>query len=204
MNSNYFNELRDLLEKLPGIGPRQANRFIWALADFDKVDRIRLSELLVSLGGHLTRCKECFRVYQRRAVGEGFKCSFCDDGSKRNKTLLMIVERDSDIITIEKSGVFDGLYHVLGDTIDPLGKSIIARERATALHSRIKNNLQKPSEIILAFSLTKSGEFTSGFIARVLEPLNIRITQLGKGISSGVELEYADDETLRKALENRK
>ena len=209
MPNVFFDNLKRLLEKLPGIGPRQASRFIWALLDFEEKDRAKLAGLINELDKHLSRCGECFRVAPSEALTkESFVCSFCNPASKRDNSKIMVLERDSDLLNMERAGIYKGLYHILGGAIDPLNENPIVRERIKSLYARIKKPV---AEIILALSPAKLGEFTTNYIIKVLEPMTssasggkIKITRLGRGLSTGTDLEYADETTLRQALDNRK
>ncbi|MBI2023334.1 recombination protein RecR [Candidatus Giovannonibacteria bacterium] len=203
MESNFFAELKKYFEKFPGIGPRQASRFIWALSDFPQADRENFGKLIASLGNHLARCAECYRIFSP-AAPEKKLCSFCAPGSRRDQSSLMVLEKDSDLLNIEKASFYRGLYHVLGGTLDALNEDSLARERIKALHARLAKRNSASLEIILALPPTKLGEFTSEYIKKVLEPLNIKITRLGRGLSTGVDLEYADELTLKQAIDNRK
>ncbi|MDO8523353.1 MAG: toprim domain-containing protein [bacterium] len=214
MDSNFFHTLRKLLEKLPGIGPRQANRFLWAMLDFSEDEQKDLARAIAELPNHLRRCTTCWRAFSVKTnAGEGKVCSFCLPAeasakagwanSKRERNKIMVIEKDNDILNIERSGAYSGLYHVLGGMIDPLDENPIVRERIKKLYERMGKN-QSKCEVILALSPTKTGEFTSNYIAKVLEPLAPKITRLARGLSTGVELEYADEMTLRHALDNRK
>lgn len=197
MNSDYPAQLKKLLEKLPGIGPRQAARFVWAMLDFSAEERKKMAELIGALDKNLIRCAECFRASKTSP------CSFCAPGGSRDKSKIMVVEKDSDLVNIEKSKIYGGLYHVLGGALDPLDDAAnAARERVKALYSRAER--LKPKEIILALSPTKMGEFTESYIVKILEPLKIKTTRLGRGLATGIDLEYADEATLRQALDNRK
>ena len=215
MEPNYFLELRNLLEKLPGVGPRQAARYLWAFLDFGKKDREKLADLLANLDKNLKRCKECFRAF----MGAGAVCGFCSPASRREHNKIMILERDSDLLNMEKSGVYKGLYHILGSIIDPADENTVTRERIKALYERISHSSTLgvespktpsvfPCEIILALPTTKLGEFTASYIEKILEPLQkskkIKISRLARGLSTGVELEYADEMTLKQAMQNRK
>lgn len=201
MEQNYFLELKKFLERFPGVGPRQAARYVWALLDFEPKEREKLSSLIGALDKHLTRCGECFRA------NKSDLCSFCAPGGSRDRSKIMVVEKDSDLINLEKSKIYSGLYHVLGNALDPLEDSAsAARERVKAFYKRVE--AKKPKEIILALSPTKLGEFTSNYIEKILEPLlksrNIKISRLARGLATGTDLEYADEATLRQALDNRK
>ncbi len=219
METNYFQELKKYFEKFPGIGPRQASRFIWALLDFSDDEREKFSSLITSLDRHLNRCESCFRIFPIHDDKVSSSCSFCVKNSHRDHSKIMVVERDSDLLNIEKSGAYKGLYSVLGGLIDPLEKNELPRERIKILYGRVSTLLSStPSvespktpgvfpckaEVILALSPTKLGEFTSNYVHKVLEPLQVKITRLARGLSTGVELEYADEYTLRHALDNRK
>ena len=226
MPSDFFNELKKLLEKLPGIGPRQASRFIWAMVDFSDAERKKMAELVSSLDKHLSRCGECLRIFvipsnppYPKGEGENMSCSFCQPASKRDHSKIMVLERDNDLLNIEKSGAYSGLYHVLGGVVDPLEENQKAREGIKKLYERISRSSTSdvkspktsdvfPREIILALSPTKLGEFTGNYIIKVLEPFTksrkLKISRLGRGLSTGTDLEYADETTLRQALDNRK
>ncbi len=197
MNPDYFQELKRLIEKFPGVGPRQASRFIWALLDFEQNDREKLSALINSLDKNLVRCGECFRANQAKL------CSFCQPNSHRDHSKIMVLEKDSDLLNVEKSKIYNGLYHILGGAIDPLESSSgSARERIKTLYSRVER--VKPKEVILALSPTKLGEFTTNYTIKVLESLKVKITRLGRGLATGTDMEYADEMTLKQALDNRK
>ena len=207
METNYFLELRNFLEKLPGVGPRQAARYVWAFLDFSKKDREKLADLLQNLDKNLRRCRECFRAF----MGGGEVCGFCLPTSRREHQKIMVLERDSDLLNMEKSGVYKGLYNVLGGVIDPTDENAVARERIKALYERVNLDVGRPTslEIILALPTTKLGEFTASYVEKVLEPLaikskKIKISRLARGLSTGVELEYADEMTLKQAMQNRK
>ena len=234
MPNDFFNELKKLFEKLPGIGPRQAARFIWAMVDFSNAEREKMAKLISSLGTHLSRCGECLRVF----APLGKACSFCQPTSKRDRSKIMVLERDSDLLNIEKSGAYNGLYHVLGGLVDPLEENQKAREGIKKLYERLNSrpkaqnlkdlaqrdrreqsnspageyaslsNFGAKAEIILALSPTKLGEFTASYITKILEPIaksqNLKISRLARGLATGTDLEYADETTLRQALDNRK
>ena len=135
---------------------------------------------------------------------DGKKCSFCGENSKRDPKILMVVERDNDLINIEKSKIYNGNYHVLGGVLDPIYEGNQARARIKTLYNRLSSTAQNKPEVILALSPTKMGEFTSSYIEKILEPLEIKTTRLGRGLSSGVDMEYIDESTLKQAIDNRK
>ncbi len=139
----------------------------------------------------IKQCPECFRFF------EGEKCSVCS-GLNRDKNILMIVEKDVDLENIEKAGVYNGRYFVLGGVMPFTGDKNNLRFKE--LFDRAKNY----TEIILALSANVEGENTGRYIEKILEPLKIKITKLGRGLSTGTELEYSDSETIINALKNRK
>src|SRR3989344_1747174 len=198
MEPNYFLELRNLLEKLPGVGPRQAARYVWSFLDFNKKDREKLADLLENLDKNLRRCAECFRAF----MGIGAVCGFCSPASRREHNKIMVLERDSDLLNMEKSGIYKGLYHVLGGIIDPSDENIVTRGRMKALYERANLDAGVPTPL----AGRASGRPAS--LENILEPIKkskkIKISRLARGLSTGVELEYADEMTLRQAMENRK
>ncbi len=210
-HSQFFTSLRKLFEKFPGIGPRQANRFIWALLDFSEEEQKELVGAIATLPKHMRRCDVCFRAFTVK--DSEHTCSFCGPHSRRDHGKLMVLERDSDLLNVEKAGIYHGLYHVLGGALDPLDENSIVRERIKKLYERFSpthsissrlnpnqnlgptpsqksNGLGFNTEIILALSPTKLGEFTSEYVKKILEPLTqekkIKITRLGRGLSTGV------------------
>ncbi|KKT29952.1 hypothetical protein A3G55_03270 [Candidatus Giovannonibacteria bacterium RIFCSPLOWO2_12_FULL_44_25] len=216
MSPNSFNDLKELLEKLPGIGPRQASRFIWAMLDFEPKERENMASLINSLDQHLKRCGECLRAHLATKSPSGdlaTVCSFCQPISNRDHSKIMVVERDSDLLNIEKSKIYGGLYHVLGGALDLLEKDEGVRKSIKFLKVRAESG--KVKEIILALSPVKLGEFTAGFIEKVFEPFSkpaspaggsqkLKISRLARGLATGTDLEYADETTLKQAIDNRK
>lgn len=216
MPNDFFAELKSFFQKLPGIGPRQARRFVYTLVDFSEDERKKIGEAILSLDEYLKRCENCFRIFNLLAptvpseeLGRLSRCStsfcsFCDKNSRRDHRKIIVVEKDSDILNFEKAGVHNGLYFVLGALFDPLDENQTPKLRIEGLVSKFsKTNSSAPTELILALSSTKLGDFTSEYIKSLL-PISVKITRLARGLSSGVELEYADENTLKHAFENRK
>lgn len=193
-------------EKFPGIGARQAKRFAFHILTLPEADTRELSELIANLQGSVIECTSCRRFFSRNG-GTVTECGICADGN-RDQTKLMVVERDSDIIAIERAGVYDGLYFVLGGTLPLLDGKGEHRLRGNGLkhivEARIPNDL---SEIILGFAVNPDGENTARFVesllTELLEDTSIKISHLGRGLSTGSELEYADPDTIKNALTNR-
>jgi recombination protein RecR len=158
------------------------------------------------LRSSVVECSSCHRFFSRNG-GSATECSICSDHN-RDRTKLMVVERDSDIQAIERSGVYDGLYFVLGGTIPLLNSKETNNLRSGALKAVVETRTaQELSEIILAFAVNPDGENTSRFVESLLKDYiaqyNIKVSQLGRGLSTGSELEYADPETIKNALINR-
>ncbi|QQG46305.1 MAG: recombination protein RecR [Candidatus Niyogibacteria bacterium] len=201
MRPQVVEKLTRIFSMMPGIGLRQASRFAYWLVDADKslVEGLKLAlDELKSV----KRCDTCFRAYS----GQN-SCSICLDGL-RDDSKVAVVEKDTDLEAMEKSGIYDGRYHVLGGLLSVLDAQSRDRLRLKEIFSRIKKD-GSIREVILALSVTPEGEFSSRYIEKILEPLassgrEIKITRLGRGLSSGAELEYLNKETLKNALENRK
>ena len=190
-----IDKLTELFESFPGIGPRQARRFVQYLLSTSSASRSALSDAIKTLGSQTSQCKRCYRWF----VGRGGECNICAD-THRDASILFVVEKDADLEQVERSG-FKGLYFVLGGTI-PLaseepGKYIRLRE----LIGRVgENNLK---EIILGLSATTEGDHTRQILHEKLKDSGIKISSLGRGLSTGSELEYADPDTIVQALDNR-
>jgi recombination protein RecR len=201
MSFNAIAKLKECFERFPGIGPRQAQRFAYWLVGQDSSFVKNLSDLLLELKKEVKQCEKCFRFYTSE------QCRLCNDLS-RDKCRLLIAEKDVDLESIEKAGVYDGHYFILGDII-PLNQTVPKTVRLKELFSRAqkesKNGLK---EIILAFNATAEGDNTVRYLEKILEPLaqkySIKISRFGRGLSTGAELEYLDADTLKNALENRK
>lgn len=204
MSSSAAQKLREYFERFPGIGARQARRFVYWLLSEDVSFVKNLSELLLELKKDAKQCGECFRFYS------SIDCSLCRD-LNRDNSKIMVVEKDVDLENIEKTGVYAGRYFVLGGVI-PLGqldkkaeKNVRLKELYNRIEQSAKNGLK---EIIFALSATIEGDNTTRYLEKILEPLTkknqLKITRFGRGLSTGTELEYIDADTLKNALENRK
>ena len=199
-----IDELRNLLMRFPGIGPRQAERFVYFLLHSNNSYKKNLTNAIINLQHQTKRCDLCERFFVSKNHSNN-KCVICSDSS-RDKQLILIVEKETDIDKIEQSGVYNGTYFISQGTISPLDDS----EKHMLFLSRIKtkiNNEKEIKEIILAFSATFDGEYSSKYLREELgdfcKDKNIKMSNLGRGLSSGSEIEYADSETLRYALKNR-
>ena len=201
-----LDKLITYFEKFPGIGGRQARRFAFHILTLPETDVAEIVHLITNLQSSVVECASCHRFFSKNG-GTSTECSLCTDHN-RDRTKLMVVERDTDIQAIERSGMYDGMYFVLGGTIPLLNSKESNKLRSGALKStieaRITNDL---SEIILGFAVNPDGENTSRYVETLLkdylEKYTLKVTQLGRGLSTGSELEYADPETIKNALKNR-
>ncbi|OGZ43863.1 MAG: recombination protein RecR [Candidatus Ryanbacteria bacterium RIFCSPHIGHO2_02_FULL_45_17b] len=197
----HIQRTTELLGQLPGIGPRQALRLSYVLAEKNIIWRKELAQLLESFDAQLSRCELCFRVMEQR--GSSY-CDICSSPS-RAKDSILVVEKESDVEQFETYQQFQGTYHVTGGTISPLEKNPGEKLRLRALFERVKTYPARSTmEVIIATSNTLEGNQTAAYIERILQPLQIKITRLGRGLSTGAEIEYADPLTLEQALKNRK
>lgn len=192
-------------EQFPGIGSRQAKRFTFHILTLQEANAKELAELILNVRANVRECPSCFRFHTQ---GNGTSlCSICA-GENRDVQKLTIVERDVDIDAIERSGTYDGKYFVFGGTVPLLDSVDTKKLRSGALKAcvmgRSKSSLL---EVILAFAVNPDGENTGRYIETLLreyiENGKVRITHLGRGLSTGSELEYADPETIKNALKNR-
>jgi recombination protein RecR len=197
---DHIEELARALAKLPGIGPRQGKRFVYYLLSASADERKRLAELVASLGKDVRQCSECLRFYNGSTA---IICNYCSDKT-RDDTLLMLVEKDQDLSAVERAGTYKGRYFVLGGVLTLSGKGAIReKELLKVVEKRLKNNLK---EIVLALSATSEGDHTTDRVRELLVQYrdHLKVSELGRGLATGSELEYSDAETLRAALAGRK
>lgn len=203
---NAFDKLIAYFEQFPGIGARQARRFAFHVLTMGKEESAELSSLISGIQDSVIECASCRRFFARN-FDDSDLCDLCADGS-RDQTKLLVIERDTDIRSIERSGVYDGLYFVLGGTVPLLESRENKKLRGGGLKrlvdARLKTGL---AEVILGFSINPDGENTGRFVESIIKEIpgaeNLKISHLGRGLSTGSELEYADPETLKNALQNR-
>jgi recombination protein RecR len=209
-----FKQTAKLFQKLPGVGPRQAARFILALLNKDESELRELGNAISNLKKEISFCKTCFNIsaaLEGRASPaengrEGFLCHICSD-PRRDTRKLLVVEKVTDLDSIEKTGLYKGLYHVLGGAINPLDGATPETLRFRELAKRVDsmNNEHKNIELIIATNPSTTGETTALYIKGLfLDKPDITLTRLGRGLASGSNLEYADELTLKHALESRK
>ncbi len=201
----YPKPIQKLIEyfaHLPGIGPRAAGRFVFALLKEDPEFLKEFGAALSNLNAAVGTCAQCFKTIE---AGNGTLCVFCSN-KNRNPALIMVLEKESDLLMVEKSGSYQGLYHILGGTISPLDSASSKKLTVKQLYDRVQAQKAKTPEleIILATNPTPEGDSTANYVERTLEPLQATITRLGRGITAGSELEYIDETTIMNALKNRK
>jgi recombination protein RecR len=193
-----IQKLIDLFSKFPTVGPRTAARFVFYLMKTSKEEIEELINSISNLKKTVKICSFCFNPFE----GEGELCKICANPS-RDKTLLCVVEKETDLITLEKTKKYKGLYFILGGTISTFKKKDVEKLRVKELGERIKSH-PEIKEVIIATNPTTEGGATALYLERLLKPFGKKITRLGRGLPVGAELEYADEETLGSALEGRK
>lgn len=187
----------EVFSRLPSIGPRMATRLSFYLSSLDKNNLKELEDALGDLK-KISRCPNCFFL-----KSGGHLCQICSD-EKRDKGLIAVLEKDTDLLSIEKTGNFKGQYLVIGELNEREGLSSAHKLRIKHLKDRVKRDLNgKAKEIILALNPTAFGNFVSDLVRKELETNALKITRLGRGIPTGGEIEFADEETLSQALERR-
>jgi len=203
---NEAEKLATLFEKFPGIGPRQARRFVYFLLKSGSTYRNNLESAIQSLAKNIHECTKCQRYYS----GENPTiCGLCDNPARNNEQLL-IVEKDADLDQLEKSGAYNGKYYVLGARVKLTDNSGNLPNKHKLL--ALIENSENLNEIILALPTTTEGEHTAQTVQNIIQGYlqdtstisrQVKITMLGRGLSTGAELEYADGATLKSALESR-
>jgi recombination protein RecR len=194
----YEGPIQDLIEelsRLPGIGPKSAQRLAFWLIKAPSDDAKRLASAIVQAKDRLSFCRECGNV------SEGDLCRICRDES-RDRTILCVVEEPKDAATIEKSGLHKGRYHILGGAISPLDGVGPEDLRVQELLERIDRD--HVTEVILAMNPNLEGNATAMYVAALVKPAGVRVTRLASGLPVGGDLEYVDEVTLSQALEGRR
>lgn len=193
-----IQNLIESFERLPGVGPKTAQRLTFYLLHVPQGELERFAESLINLKKNTLLCSNCFMI------DEVTPCSICRD-EKRDQSLLCVVEQPLDVLALEKGGKYKGLYHVLHGKIDPLNNIGPDEIYVQQLLNRIKNEELRIKEIILATNPTMEGEATAMYIAKQLTTSNsqLKITRIGRGLPIGADIEYADEVTLQRAMEGR-
>ena len=201
---DIIDKLTEVFKEFPGIGERQARRFVYFLMSRNPVYTENISRLILDLKKEVAQCKDCFRFFILNKQKDRL-CEICSNTHIDSST-LMIVEKDSDLESINKSRVYHGKYFILGGLVPVVEKNTKSRVRISELQEKIKRE-KDLKEIILAFSISPQGDHTDTYVREQLKDLaeknNLKISSLGKGLSTGTELEYSDNDTLKNALKNR-
>ncbi len=196
-----ISKLTEYFREFPGIGPRQARRFVYFLLTRNAAHLEEMARLILDIKKSIRICSSCFRFYQDSKTTI---CPVCSN-TARDTSQLMIVSRDVDFEAIEKSKVYNGFYFILGGTIPILDKEPEKKVRLKELFDKIKKNQYK--EIILSLNANAEGEHTADFIRSYLKDKfpssDFLVSVLGRGLSTGTELEYSDTDTIKNALKNR-
>jgi len=187
--------LLEELERLPGIGPKSAQRIAYFILRSDEEVAGRLAEALLEVKRTIHFCPTCFDF------AEGEVCDICAD-PERDTSMICVVEEPRDVVAIERTGEFRGLYHVLGGVISPIDGIGPDQLRVRELLDRVATG--KVAEVVVATNTTVEGETTALYLARLLKPLGLRVTRIASGLPVGGDLEYADEVTLGRALEARR
>lgn len=185
----------DELERLPGIGPKSAQRIVYWILNTDRSSAVRLSEAIVGVKDAVHFCPQCFNYAQ------GDLCEICSS-EKRDRSIICVVSEPRDIPPIERTGAFSGLYHVLGGALSPLEGIGPDDLRIKELLARLSSS--EVQEVILATNPNVEGETTASYLARLINPLGVKVTRLASGLPVGGDLEYADEVTLGRAIESRR
>jgi len=191
-----IQNLASALTRLPGVGPKTALRYVFALLLLPKEELLQTSNLIKELGEKVRLCPSCFSYTQ------GDTCDICRD-LRRNSSLLCVVETSRDISTIEATGAYQGKYFVLGGVLNPIEGMTPEILRVQPLFKRLREDTAI-QEIILAFSPDVHGETTMMYLTKQLISFNKRVTRLARGLPAGASLEFADEITLGDALKGRK
>jgi recombination protein RecR len=190
-----IQDLIDELARLPGIGPKSAQRLAFYMVKASAEDARRLAEAIVGAKEKVRFCRECF------SVAEGELCRVCRDPG-RDPTVVCVVEEPKDQAAVEKAGVIKGRYHILGGAISPLDGIGPDDLRVQELLDRVARD--GVEEVILATNPNLEGNATAMYVAALLKPIGVRVTRLASGLPVGGDLEYADEVTLGQALEGRR
>ncbi len=198
MYTSSIKKLIKLFSKFPTVGPRTSARFVFYLMKNNNQEIEELIQAIQNIKKEVKTCFWCFNPFE----GKGELCEICQNQA-RDQSILCIIENETDLASIEKTKQYKGLYFILGGTVSALRKQDIKKLRIKELEQRIKDH-SEIKEIILAINPTLDGEATTLYLERILKPFNKKITRLGRGLPRGGELEYADEQTLKDALDRRK
>ena len=186
--------LIDALHRLPGVGPKSAQRLTYYLIRMPREEAEALAEAVLAVKDRIVLCSECLNITESPI------CGVCSD-RQRDRSRICVVEEPLDVLAIERARAYRGLYHVLHGVISPVNGVGAEQLRIRELLERLRGDTV--TELILATNPNLEGEATSMYLQRLIGPLGVKITRLARGLSSGADLEYADETTLANALEGR-
>ena len=195
MYEGAIQDLIDELGRLPGIGPKSAQRIAFHIIQSERVDISRLADVLRTVKEKVKFCTECGNISEEEL------CRICRD-PRRDPTLICVVEESKDVIAIEKTREFRGTYHVLGGAISPIDG--IGPENLRIRELMVRLAATEIQEIIIATDPNLEGEATATYLSRLLKPLGMKVSRLASGLPVGGDLEYADEVTLGRAFEGRR
>ena len=195
MYEGIIQDLIDELGRLPGVGPKSAQRIAFHIIQSDRVDVTRLAEVLKTVKERVKFCIICGNI------SEEDLCKICRD-PRRDKTAICVVEESKDVLAIEKTREFKGTYHVLGGAISPIDGVGPENLRIKELMKRLSDTTI--SEVIIATDPNLEGEATATYLTRLIKPLGVKVSRLASGLPVGGDLEYADEITLGRAFEGRR
>ncbi len=202
---DVIEKLTEIFKEFPGIGERQARRFVYYLMRRNGDYASNIAKLIIELKKEVSQCKDCFKFFLV-SKNKGSVCEICGDANLDN-SMLMVLEKDSDLESVRKSRAYQGKYFILGGLVPIVEKTTKKQVRIEEFKNKVNKSGKELKEIILAFSLSPQGDHTDHFVRSEIEKIanefGIRISSLGRGLSTGTELEYSDNETLRNALKNR-
>lgn len=190
-----IQKLLDELERLPGVGPKSAQRIAYWLLNTDKATALRLSEAIAEVKETVHFCSRCFNY------AEDDLCEICQS-TKRDSRIICVVSEPRDIPPIERTAVFSGTYHVLGGALSPMDGIGPDNLHVAELMQRLAS--EDVQEVLLATNPNVEGETTAAYLARLIKPLEIKVTRLASGLPVGGDLEFADEVTLGRAIESRR
>lgn len=206
---NATDRLAELFMRFPGIGPKQAKRFVYFLLREHSQYKEQLIKSLEELKFTGKQCEKCYRYFGDGRVASGHVlCDICDSKS-RDQSELIIVEKELDLDAIEKTGSYNGLYFIIGGLIPPLTDKPSELIRIRELISRVHSGIEEKSlsEVIFALPITDFGDVTTEYIEKTIKQIvgidSIKLSHLARGMSSGLELEYVDKQTFKSAFERR-
>lgn len=181
---------------MPSVGPKMAERLVLYLFRQKKADLNVFSKDLYEFANNIHYCSRCYHISEEEGL-----CSICSD-KKRDDKVVCVVEDPLDVIAVEKTKSFHGLYHVLGGNLSVMSKEQIGKLKINELLARVKE--EKIKEVVVATNPTTDGETTALYLARVLKPSGVKVTRIARGMPTGGDIEYADEITLSSSMEGRK